>query len=119
MNNPRRIQRHLVKAFAAGALLAAAALPMAIATAAGAAATTYAVVFSTSAAANTGPGDSGTFTLTASAATFAADGGNATITSSNAGVTFSSISDTSATELTGDVEAQRRYLGVEPLAAPA
>ncbi len=27
--------------------------------------------------------------------------------------------ETTATELTGDVEAQRRYLGVEPLAAPA
>src|ERR1700691_1759520 len=37
MNNPRRIQRHLVKALAAGALLAAAALPMAIASVAGAA----------------------------------------------------------------------------------
>jgi len=37
MNNPRRIQRHLVKALAAGALLAAAALPLAFATEAGAA----------------------------------------------------------------------------------
>jgi branched-chain amino acid transport system ATP-binding protein len=27
--------------------------------------------------------------------------------------------ETTATELAGDVEAQRRYLGVEPLAAPA
>ncbi len=36
MNNPRRIQRHLVRAAAAGALLAAAALPLAIATSAGA-----------------------------------------------------------------------------------
>jgi ABC-type branched-subunit amino acid transport system ATPase component len=27
--------------------------------------------------------------------------------------------ETTATELTGDVEAQRRCLGVEPLAAPA
>ncbi len=105
MNNPRRIQRHLVKALAAGALLAAAALPMAIATAAGAVATTYTVVFSTSGASNTGPGDSGTFTLTASAATFAGDGGNATITSSTTGVTFSSIVDTDHTNqevLTGD-----------------
>jgi len=105
MNNPRRIQRHLVKALAAGALLAAAALPMAIATAAGAVATTYSVVFSTSGASNTGPGDSGTFTLTASAATFAGDGGNATITSSNTGVTFSSIVDTDNVNqevLTGD-----------------
>jgi hypothetical protein len=102
MNNPRRIQRHLVKALAAGALLAAAALPMAIATAAGAVATTYTVVLSTSGAANTGPGDSGTFSITASAPTFADDGGNATITSSITGVTFSSIVDTSATVLTGD-----------------
>jgi ABC-type branched-subunit amino acid transport system ATPase component len=27
--------------------------------------------------------------------------------------------ETTTTELTGDVEAQRRYLGAEPLAAPA
>ena len=27
--------------------------------------------------------------------------------------------ETTATELSGDTEAQRRYLGVEPLAAPA
>ncbi len=94
MNNPRRIQRHLVKALAAGAVLVAAALPMAIAGVAGAA-TTYTAAFSTSGAANTGPGDSGTFTLTASAATFAGDGGNATITAPAAsGVTFTSVVDT-------------------------
>jgi len=101
MNNPRRIQRHLVKALAAGALLAAAALPMAIATAAGAA-TVYTAQFSTSQNTNTGPGDSGTFTLTASAPTFAGDGGNATITSSITGVTFTSVVDTSTTVLTAD-----------------
>jgi hypothetical protein len=94
MNNPRRIQRHLLKALAAGSLLVAAALPMAIASVAGAA-TTYTAAFSTSGAANTGPGDSGTFTITASAATFAGDGGNATITAPAAsGVTFSSVVDT-------------------------
>jgi large repetitive protein len=104
MNNPRRIQRHLVKALAAGALLAAAALPMAIATSAGAVATTYSVVFSSSGSSNTGPGDSGTFSITASAATFAGDGGNATITSSIPGVTFSSLVDTDPAfeTITGD-----------------
>src|SRR5665213_2184883 len=98
MNNQRRIHRHLVRALAAGALLAAAALPMAIATAAGAA-TTYTVTFSSSQASNTGPGDAGTFIIVASAATFAGDGGNGTVTSSNAGVTFSSVVDTDNTSM--------------------
>ncbi|MHB8379789.1 MAG: beta strand repeat-containing protein [Acidimicrobiales bacterium] len=100
MNNPRRIQRHLAKALAAGAVLVAAALPMAIAGVASAAATTYTVAFSTSTHAYTGPGDSGTVTITASAPTFAGDGGNATITTNATGVTFSGVVDTSTTVLT-------------------
>jgi len=88
MNNPRRIQRHLVKALAAGALLAAAALPMAIATAAGAAtpATITSVVFSPSGADNIGTGASGTATINGTG--FAADGGNVTVTSNAPGLTF-------------------------------
>ena len=100
MNNPRRIQRHLVKALAAGAVLVAAALPMAIAGVAGAA-TTYTVAFHTSGNSTTGPGDSGTpVTITASGATFAGDGGNATITTNATGVTFTGVTDTSTTVLT-------------------
>ena len=93
MNNPRRIQRHLVKALAAGALLAAAALPLAVATEAGAS-TAFTVTFSSSPSNYTGQGDAGTFTIVANAATFAGDGGNATVTSSNTGVTFSGVVDT-------------------------
>jgi hypothetical protein len=105
MNNPRRIQRHLVKAFAAGALLAAAALPMAIATAAGAAAADAitAVSFAPSPGSTTGAffgeGASGGVTLTG---TFAGDGGNATVTTTAPGVTFTAVTDTSTTSLTAD-----------------
>lgn len=100
MNSPRAIHRHLVKALAAGALLAAAALPMAIATAAGAA-TTFTVVFSptggNTAGAYFGTGATGTVTITASATTFAGDGGNASITTNAPGVTFSSVVDDDTT----------------------
>jgi hypothetical protein len=99
MNTLRLLPRGMAKAVAAGAVLVAAALPMAIATAAGAA-TSYTVSFSTSSAAYTGPGDSGTVTITASAATFAGDGGNASITTNATGVTFSGVVDTSQTVLT-------------------
>jgi len=102
MNNPRRIQRHLVKALAAGALLAAAALPMAIATAAGAADTVSGVTFiiaGGSSAAYIGTGASGTFDV---AGAFAGDGGNATVTTTAPGVTFTNVVDISGTDLTGD-----------------
>lgn len=99
MNSPRAIHRHLVKALAAGALLAAAALPMAIATAAGAATTTYTVTFNTALSGGTsngnyfGTGASGTVTIVASNPVFAGDGGNATITSNAPGVTFTNVVD--------------------------
>ncbi len=93
MNNPRAIQRHLVKALAAGALLAAAALPMAIATAAGAATAT--VSFSTSGGNYTGPGDSGVATITSTG--FAGNGGTVTFSTNATGVTFAASTETIST----------------------
>jgi hypothetical protein len=99
----------LVKALAAGALLAAAALPMAIATAAGAVVVQN-ITFDNTGASNTvgytGAGSSGTFDLFDSTAPFAANGGNVTVTSTDAGVTFStstglSGSDVNGTDITG------------------
>ena len=90
MNNPRRIQRHLVKALAAGALLAAAALPMAIASVAGAAGATITSVTFVPAGATPnsfGTGASGSASIAGSG--FAADGGTFTVTSNAPGLTFS------------------------------
>ena len=112
MNNPRRIHRYLVKALAAGALLAAAALPMAVATAAGAADTVSTITFCTTVATcggnggtstvatSFGSGASGSFAITGS---FAGDGETiATVTTTAPGVTFSGISDPAGgTTLTG------------------
>ncbi len=89
MNNPRRIQRHLVKALAAGALLAAAALPLAIATAAGA--VTITATFTPGAAGTFGAGGSGTVCILG--ATFADDGSNTTVTTNAPGVTFSGAAE--------------------------
>jgi hypothetical protein len=93
----------LVKALAAGALLAAAALPLAIATAAGAADTVTSVTFSiTGGVTNAGfigTGASGTFTVNGA---FASDGGNATVTTTAPGMTFSNVVDNTAGVLTGD-----------------
>jgi hypothetical protein len=98
MNNPRRIQRHLVKALAAGAVLVAAALPLAIAGVAGAATDAIsAVSFTPSGGADFGTGASGNVTLTG---TFAGNGGTATITTNAPGVTFTSVVDTSLTSVT-------------------
>jgi len=99
MNNPRRIQRHLVKALAAGALLAAAALPMAIATAAGAADSISSIVFTPSGAVTSsfGTGASGTAVLNGA---FSGDGSNATLTTNAPGVTFSNVVNNSTTQLT-------------------
>jgi hypothetical protein len=101
MNNPRRIQRHLVKALAAGALLAAAALPMAIATAAGAAPVPTAVVFTPGGASGSfGSGASGTVAIAGGG--FIADGGNVTITSSAPGLTFNTAIETSSSTITAN-----------------
>jgi hypothetical protein len=96
MNNPRRIQRHFVRALAAGALLAAAALPLAIATAASAAATPAitSAVFTPSGAGNTiGAGSTGSVTVTGVG--FAGDGGNFTLTGT--GVAFAAGTETAST----------------------
>jgi hypothetical protein len=104
MNNPRRIQRHLVKALAAGALLAAAALPLAIATEAGAvtAPTLTSIAFTPhGATANSyGSGASGTVAITGT--NFAHDGGNVTLTSSAGDLTFTSVTETSTTTATAN-----------------
>jgi hypothetical protein len=104
MNNPRRIQRHFVRALAAGALLAAAALPMAIATAASAAVTPSitSIAFTPSGPGNTiGQGASGTFTLTGVG--FAGNGGSDTLTDTGGNVSFTADNETaSTTTITGD-----------------
>jgi len=102
MNNPRRVQRHLVKAFAAGALLVAAALPLAFATAAGAADAITGVTFNALVGdgfqAYFGTGATGNFDV---AGTVAGDGGNATVTSNAPGLTFVVTGNTTGTDLTG------------------
>jgi len=104
MNNPRRIQRHLVKALAAGALLAAAALPLAVATAASAAVTPSitSIAFTPSGSGNTvGQGASGTFTLTGVG--FAGNGGVDTLTDTGGNLSFTNDNETaSTTTITGD-----------------
>jgi hypothetical protein len=99
MNNPRRIQRHLVKALAAGAVLVAAALPLAIAGSAGAAPADAitSIVFAQSGTNEFGTGATGTAVLNG---TFAGDGGNATLTTNAPGVTFTNVVDNSTTQLT-------------------
>jgi len=105
VNTLRRMPRHGVKALAAGALLIAAALPLAVASSAGATtAPTLSSVQAFATAAGTGAqtaGDSfgagatGTFTFTGTG--FAHDGGNVTVTTNATGVTFSSAAESSAT----------------------
>lgn len=114
MNNPRRIQRHLVKALAAGALLAAAALPMAIATAAGAVTppvpTLTSVTFTPhGATANTiAKGSTGTVAITG--ANFVDNGGTVTLTQSS-GVVFGSIVETSTSTATATYSATAATAG--------
>jgi hypothetical protein len=107
MNNPRRIQRHLVRAAAVGALLAAAALPMAIATSAGAVTTPSVASLAFTphgATANTiAAGATGTVAITG--ANFVDNGGNVSLATSAADVTFSSVVETSATTATADYAA--------------
>lgn len=113
MNTLRRIPRPMVKAFAAGAVVLAAALPMAFASAAGAAtapslsaatasyATTLAAGGNGTQATGTSFGQGGSGTVTVSGvAGLAYDGGTATVTSSAPGLTFSSVVEDSATQFT-------------------
>ncbi len=103
MNNPRRIQRHLVKALAAGAVLVAAALPLAISGVASAATapTLTAIAFTPHGATPNATGAdvaSGTATFTGSG--FANNGAtnNTLVATCSAGtLVFSSVAETSAT----------------------
>ncbi len=95
MNNPRAIQRHLVKALAAGALLAAAALPMAIASVAGATTTSGGTAsFSTTNSSTLSypvptADTTGTLTVTASSSTAFVANDPVTFTASgSSGITF-------------------------------
>jgi hypothetical protein len=102
VNTLRRLPRHGVKALAAGAVLIAAALPLALGSAAGA--TTIASVnFNTTSgshgngsqsgtAAWFGTGASGTVTITGSS-DFADSGGTVTVSSTAPGVTFSGAAE--------------------------
>jgi hypothetical protein len=77
---------------------------MAIATAAGAAGTGSIsfVEGATTLPGYFGAGSSGTFTLTDTAAPFAANGGTVTVTSNDAGVTFTTTTGTTGSDITGD-----------------
>src|SRR5664280_407792 len=108
MNTLRRIPRHLVKALAAGALLAAAALPMAIAGTAGAAGadSITGVAYTIpgpptgiTGQAYFGTGASGTFDV---AGAFAGDGGNTTVTTTAPGVTFTGVTNVNGHDVTGN-----------------
>ncbi len=108
MTNPRRIQRHLVRAAAAGALLAAAALPLAIATSAGATnppPTITSVTFTPhgATASTIAAGAQGTVAITGT--DFVNDGGAVTLATSATHVTFSDVVETSATTATADYAA--------------
>jgi hypothetical protein len=97
MNNPRRIQRHLVKALAAGALLAAAALPLAVAsTAYAAGGSVTSVSFSPHGATTNSFGTGASGTVAIAGTGFAADGGNVTVTSNAPGLTFSGAAETTS-----------------------
>jgi len=103
MNNPRRIQRHLVKALAAGSVLVAAALPLAISGVASAATapTLTAIAFTPHGATTNATGAdvaAGTATFTGSG--FANNGAtnNTLVATCSAGtLVFSSVAETSAT----------------------
>ena len=112
MNTLRRIPRHMVKALAAGAVLIAAALPLAVASTAGASGTS---IVSGTALFNVGTGGgstnlssfgtalSGTLLLTGGAGdSLINDGGTVTLATSAPGVTFSSVKETSTTTLTAN-----------------
>lgn len=95
----QRIPRYLVRAVSAGAVVVAAALPLAAASAASAAtAPTLSSVTTSNSTGGTGnyfgSGASGTMTITG--ANFANDGGNVTVTSNAPGLTFSGAAETGA-----------------------
>jgi len=108
MNNPRRIQRHLVRAAAAGALLAAAALPLAIATSAGAvppAPTVSSITFTPHGATGNTIAEGSTGTVAITGANFVDNGGTVTLAAAGSGVVWGSVVETSATTATATYDA--------------
>src|ERR1700722_16755914 len=109
MNNPRRIQRHLVRAAAAGALLAAAALPLAIATSAGAVTTptVTSIPFTPHGATGNTIAEGATGTVAITGTNFIDDGGTVTISDdgTGSGVVFTGAVETSATTATANYDA--------------
>src|SRR3984957_2332651 len=116
MNTLRRISRPLVKTFAVGAVLVAAALP-AMALAGTASAATTAPTITNSAASTGTPAPSGDSyaivgqgfggNFSATGTNFADDqavGGTVTLTTTAPGVTFSNVNETSATTLTATID---------------
>jgi hypothetical protein len=108
VNTLRRLPRHGVKALAAGAVLIAAALPLAVASTAGATGIISNVTFSTDTGdggnagaggqimgASFGTGGSGTAYVNGSG--FIGDGGNVTVTSNAPGLTFAGATELSST----------------------
>jgi hypothetical protein len=93
----QRIPRYLARAVSAGAVVVAAALPLAAASAAGAAtpATLGVVTFSPGGAGYFGQGASGTVSIAATG--LAGNGGTVTVTTTAPGVTFSGMSEGSST----------------------
>src|SRR5580693_1412926 len=116
MNTLRRISRPLVKTFAVGAVMVAAALPaMAIAGTASAATTAPTIACTVAATTGTpscssgyaiiGQGMTGTFVLEGTGLAFdQAVGGNVTLTTTAPGVTFTDVNETSATTLSADID---------------
>ncbi len=107
MNNPRRIQRHLVRAAAAGALLAAAALPLAIATSAGAVPpvpTVTSVTFTPHGATGSTIAEGATGTVAITGTNFVDNGGTVTLASTS-GVVWGSVVETSTTTATATYDA--------------
>ena len=100
MDTLLRIPRHLVKALAAGAVLIAATLPLAVASTAGAATPVVLSTFVTTPA-SIGAGGSATVAFTGTG--FAYNGGTVTLATTATNVTFSSVVETSATTGTAKI----------------
>jgi hypothetical protein len=115
MNTLRRISRPLVKTFAVGAVMVAAALPAMAITGTASAATTAPTIVCTNATTLAGPtcsngyaivgqGFAGNFVLEGTGFAFdQAIGGGVTLTTTAPGVTFTNVAETSASVLTANI----------------
>jgi hypothetical protein len=100
MNTLRRIPRHMVKALAAGAVMLAAALPLAAATEASAAGTPAALASVTEITPTAGSfiiGSGATGTISFTGTNLVNDGGNVSLSTTAPGVTFTSVIESSTT----------------------